>query len=164
MSTTAETRTRIPLPELLDLGEFTLLLHDETIESGAPLAKQIRESIVAAFAKLDPVLSLVYELEIDETEVSSSSRKSKHPVRLKRKKGTSLLQKLVVAVSAFGFVVGVLSADYDKIPENIEKACQTVVADCKLRGKNVEIPEKHFPPVDPNHPTQQKQPPDDQSA
>lgn len=151
MNTTAQASARMSLPDLVDLGEFTLLLHDETIESGAQLAQHIRESIAVAFAKLDPLLSLVYELEIVETQVATSSRKSKNRVQLKRKKGATR-QTLFAMVTWVTMAIGVLSADYSKIPENLEKACQMVVTDCNLHGRNVEIPEKHFIPVDPRRP------------
>lgn len=147
--TTAVKRTGRRLYDSLDLGEFSLILPDESVQSGAGRAAEIRASIADAFAKLDPMLSLLYDLEIEETEVHSGSRKSKNKPRLKRKKGRTILQKLMAIGSALGFAVGVLSADYSKIPENLEKACQVVVADCKLRGKNIEITDKHFPPVDP---------------
>jgi hypothetical protein len=153
MSTAVQPRARVPLRDLLELGEFTLLLRDETVESGALLAKQIREAIAAEVAKRDLILALVYEIEIIESEVEAGSRKSKNRIRLKRKKS------LIALVSWVGFSIGVLSADYDKIPHNLESACQAVVTTYKQRGNDVEITEKNFPPVGPTHPADDPEPP-----
>jgi hypothetical protein len=56
-----------------------------------------------------------------------------------------------------------LSADYAKIPENLEAACQHVMTQCNLQGIKVEIPEKHFPPVVPSPPPQEQGPPGSES-
>ena len=164
MSATTETRLRTPLPDSLELGEFTLLLPDETVESGAPLAAQIRAEIAAAFANLDPVLSLAYELEITEIEVGSGSRKSKNKVRLKRKKGKTLREKLMAAVAAASMALGFMSTDFAKLTDNLDTACKVVITDCNLRGIKAEIPEKHFFPVVPSPRSQDQGPPGSEST
>jgi len=144
------TRSRRQLREIIDLGEFSLILRDETVESGEKLAAEVRALISEKFMKLSPALSIFYDLEIEETEVVSGSRKSKNKLKLKKKKGNTLGQKIFNAVAAVGLAVGLLSADYDNIPDNLERACQQVVAECQIRGKNVEITNMNFSPVRPD--------------
>lgn len=148
MTTTAPTRDSLKLPESIDLGEFTLLIHGRDERSGEPLAKEIRALIAQEFAKRDLVLSLLYEIEIEEFEVGSGSRKSKNRVRLKRKKGRTLWETIKLTGSAFVVAIGLLSADYSKIPENLEWVCEHVVHVCEERGHQVEIRDKHFYQVD----------------
>ena len=148
--TQTASRTRRQLREVVDLGEFTLFLPDETVESGAKLAAEVRAAVADRFMKLSPALSLFYDLDIEETHVEPGSRKSKNKPRLKKKQGRTLGQKIINIVSVIGFAIGVLSADYEKIPENLEKACQQVVAECQRRGQNVQIVETDFPPPQPD--------------
>lgn len=144
------TRSHRKLRETIDLGEFTLLLPEETVESGAKLAAEVRAAIVSRFMRFNPVLSLFYDLDIEEADVVSGSRRSKNKPRLKRKKGRTFGQKIFNAMTVVGLTVGLLSADYENIPTNLEKACKQVVSKCQLRGQNVQIIDLNFQSVRPD--------------
>lgn len=130
------------LPETIHIAEFVLSVDEP---GGEQTAAKFRELLQQEFFRLQPTLGLIYELEIEESEVWVGSRKSRNKVRLRRKGGgrgsnrrqsrgalTKVLQRVVL-------VLGLVSMDYEKLGYNLVKAYGVVVEQLGNEGQRVEI-------------------------
>jgi hypothetical protein len=149
------------LPESIELGTFTLLIYGEDERSGESLAKEVRTLITQEFAKRERVLSLLYELEIEEFYVGLGCRRSKNRAKLKQKKGRTLREKLLLAGAGIVTLFHMVSFDYSHIHENLDFICVHVVKECNARGKKVEILDKEFYRIDLSRPSDDTSAPDD---
>jgi hypothetical protein len=122
-------RGRIQFPEAVDVVEFTLEIAGRSATSAEELAAQVRRALSEEFAKCDPLLASLYELEIEETEVWEGSRNSRNRGRLKRRRGGSLMDRLKRAGGTALIMLTIASTDYTKITQNLvtvlQKAEQT---------------------------------------
>ena len=161
MTTAAPVQPLFDLPDTIELAEFTLVIVGKDTPSGDELAKRIRESISAEFAKRAPLLSLVYDLVIEESDVRRSERKGKEKVKLKKKvkKGMTFLEKVSFGMGGAGLVIGIVAADPIVVGHNVEWACEHAIHICKSQGDDVRIegmniypwegfPQRRKPPTD----------------
>jgi hypothetical protein len=145
-ASTKPTPARIRFPEVVDVVKFTLEIAGSITPATDDLAAQVRRALSEEFAKCDPLLATLYELEIEETEVWEGSRKSRNRGRLKRRHGGGLIEKLKRAGGTALIVLTLASTDYKKIPENFEIARQKVEQTYHVVIKDVQSSPLHFRP------------------
>lgn len=112
-------KTESPLDYPVDKSEkiiahFSIYINIDDNEEADLLAIEVQNRIISEFKKKYPLLSLFFELEIEEVLVEYGSRKSKHKAKLKKKKGAGLWKILVLSYT-------LLSTDYNNIEKNFEK-------------------------------------------
>lgn len=107
------------LPETIELGEFVLSISGLEETTAAAVAQRYCKRLRELTFSRSATLGYFYDLEIDEIEVWSGSRKSRHRARFKRRKGgfRKLLARAITAL-------GLLSIDPSQIEENVQWALQ----------------------------------------
>ena len=129
--------TTTTLTEVIAIAEFTLTVRGER---DADIAAAFRRDLEEQIARMQPFLSLVYDVEVEEFEVWTGSRKSKNRVKLKKKKkSTKSSGGLKRTLGALLIGLKLLSADYDQVGENVRKAIQTVEQKYQARGHDVHV-------------------------
>jgi hypothetical protein len=143
VSSAVERRPRIHFPESVDVVEFTLQVAD-TGPAADELAAHVRTALSEEFAKSDPLLASLYELEIEEIEIWEGSRNSRNKGRLKRRRTRGWMGGLRRIGASALLVLTLASTDYSKIPQNFEAAQQKVEQIYHVVIKDVHIVPPNF--------------------
>jgi hypothetical protein len=152
-------RTR-EIPDVVDIGEFTLVIRGIDRAAGDDLSAEIRETISQKFARREPLLALAYCVEVEEFEVTAGSRRSRNRFRLKLKKGRGLWARVKAGLSTAVILVGVASTDYGKLKQNAEWVYDEVEHAYSQRGTEISIQNRTFYHPDSDTPFVGPTPPD----
>lgn len=138
--------TRPPLqvphavPSEIEIAQFVLTVDEE---HGEQIVALFRERLEQEFFRRQPLLMLLYTLEVEETSVWTGSRKSRNKARLKRKKAKgvnkSLRRRLLGALGGMLVVLRIVSIDYAQIGENFDQARKAVEQQFRVEGTRAEI-------------------------
>ena len=144
MTTASQTYQRINLPEEIYLGSFTLTICDLEEQEAEDLSRRFRRLVVKEFAKLEPVVALFYDLDIEEGQPWRGSRKSPNRAKLKKKKGGSWLDTVKRIGGGVMLALNLLAIDPDIVKKNLDTAIHTVEEVLKSEGHKVSTEDKVF--------------------
>ncbi len=134
-------RTFGSLPASIAVAEFTLTV---AAIDGEETAALFRERLQSAFLRLSPLLGLVYELDIEEIDVWTGSRKSRNRAKLNRKKvqkKKGIAGFLAAAAGTAITFVGLAATDYSQIEKNFEAAVKAVERQFSEEGRVATVEE-----------------------
>lgn len=115
-------KLKLYLPEEIELGEFTLVVERLEEPDATAISASFRQAVLEEFKKRQPIISLLYDVEIEEGVPWSGSRKSLNTVKLKRKKPKSLLGRLKDAGAVIMLSLSLLNMNWGIIDHNFHEA------------------------------------------
>lgn len=151
MSTVSVEPSGMQMPRKIEIGTFQLTIRNLSTEEGDVLSEEFRRKVAKHFAQLNPLLSNLYDLVIEEEQVWVGSRKSRNKVTLKKKKGGSLFKTLKRGGSAALLALNLLSIDYELVRENFEASVRYVEEQLTQTTFQIEASDfEYFVPLNPS--------------
>lgn len=136
---TTQQRINLIVQENIEIADFTLVIRALPDAEASEFAVTLKDMILAELIKLPHPLNRLYDWDIVETEVWRGSRISRNSLRLVRKRGGKMGEKIGRGIGILLISINIVTIDFERMHKNVEFVLQQVEQAYQSNGNDVEL-------------------------